>query len=639
MKKAQSSLFVLIGLAVLILVSIFFVSLSGRKQVNFEAKNYDGLTELRMREDISENINFCIENSVRTTMQDTGIRQETLVEYESLTTTRIDNCVSPLIEELERQEYDVDEGNIIVDINLNPEAIVVEVDYPTKIEKGDRLIQFTDFHYTFDRSATVKIPGGITDDEIIVVSPDDRAEIVIPPGVEIRDQEGNLVDEIGLKVDDLHFGGLENKHVVGQLVYEGYPDVTFSKPVQLSLDFREEDIGDIPEEESIAVSYWDEDNQVWYAFPTEIHDGVATANVTHLSFWTINRWLPRYFITEEFNTRFTPTGGSPTEGEKIWLIGGREYSKEGTVSFQINWDFERLRAREDYEDWKETLEEIKDDYISFPVTEFGYYINPENPNSEFINCEESQEMYGVEYLMKDGYPYYKVCNPGVENAVRCEGCGDYEYSLNYLECNPICNGTMMGDSPGQPGKICVPISSGSKRCKIRDECIEREGWHNLQCNGGRVLPGDEDAASFFTCEGNGNCVIYHLVVQEYPNGPNEFTYADFKSVLGQGFDTSPFAFYCDIKPFPGEEGKTFQDYLGTQHSNFELSDGSAAWGVYGVDIFKRVDHDNARISTNAQCELIWEIKGKGDITFNNPNAVSGQEFIKKKIEERRNSNN
>ena len=79
----------------------------------------------------------------------------------------------------------------------------------------------------------------------MLTSADGKAQLVIPKGVKITDENGVPIDYLGIRVNDLHFDGLENKYSVGQTIYDHFPDgLIFSEPVKLSIEFREKDIPD-----------------------------------------------------------------------------------------------------------------------------------------------------------------------------------------------------------------------------------------------------------------------------------------------------------------------------------------------------------------------------------------------------------
>ncbi len=571
MRKSQSSLFIVIGLTVLILSSIFMVKSTQKNQVDLESQNYEVRSNLMMKKDINENINFCVEISVETSIEETGIREETLNDYKKLVASEIKECITPFFIDLEKRYYDVEEGDVVVDAGLNSESIVVNVIYPITIENGKEIAQFDEFHYTFDRSSKVSIPGGITDKETRVVSPDDRAELRIPEGVEIRDEEGNLVDEVGIKVEDLHFDGLENKVLIGELVYEFFPDVTFSEPVELEIEFNLEDIPEGYTTENLKLAYWDEEDSIWYALPTEIRDDRAIVNSTHLSRWSLGIGRPILINKKIFRERFSPTGGSPNKGEKVWLIGGSVGDPKGTVRLQINYDLEKLKAHKQFGDWREIKNAERINFTWFPKTDYGYYEDP-NDFDSFVNCEEPGENYGVEYLMKAGYPYF------VE-----------EY-----------------------------YDDETNTTKERDIL----GWHNLQCNGGRVLPEEgKPVSDFLIFQSKGNSIL-GLSHREDPL-MKTFVYPIEGSVnkyylLDPDNEDPKYTFYCEFIEFP--DGGTVkeitlnpEDLAGSPllEGGLDINSSYLTFGVYGVKAFKDTNHPISRYDTHAQCELFWYYWGSG----------------------------
>lgn len=639
MKKSQTSLFIVIGFTILILTSLIVLNMNKGKENILQEENEKVFSQVRTRRDLDTYVGSCVEDSVEKYVEDTGIREDTKEQYENLVTSGINDCVNPLLTHLEEQSYSVEQGQLLVNVELNDETIVVDVKYPLFIEKGEQKIEFDEFHYTFDKSTNVHIVGGTTDKEVRLVSPDKRAEIVIPEGVEIRDNNGNLVEDIGLKVEDVHFDGLENKYVVGELVYEGYPDVTFSEPVEIKIEFREEDIPEGYTEENIKIGYWNEEYGIWFAMETEINNNIAVAKTSHLSWITKLIGKPQGIVTTVFEKRFQPSGTSTEEDSGVWLVSGPEGSDVGTVSLQSGFynDIEIVRAKypptlsdlKQYRDHRETMETDIDNYISQPILQYGYFLNPDNPtDDDFIDCEASSmpsDPYNIKYKSIDGYPYFYICDYECKMGVICE--------CDNSACAPSCVGVKQCDLNSN-GKMCVPTGKG-KNCTAIDpksECSSYSdkifGWHNFQCIGGRVRPAqNEDAADFIVFEKNGNAVIElaeFVTGIEVPRAlaiphpaRNTFYWENLKNIAEQDVR---FGFFCDIEPF--ENGNLWQTVELSPEAKKELgltqSNKYFTYGIKGVNVIKKVDHWTAKTNINAKCEIYWYFWGNGFVDANNP---------------------
>ncbi len=580
MKKSQLSLFIIIGFILLIFVGFFIFTLSGKGQNQFEFNQKKALTELAMKTDVEKTITSCIKYSTEETMSETGIRQETIGQYEQLLESQIKSCTLPILTRIKEQGYNVYEGEISVEAEINPDTIIVDINYPLKIEKDSQKIEFNEFHYSFERSNTIRVPNGITDREIRLVSSNGKAELKIPQGVKITDEEGNPVENIGIKVLDLHFDGLDNNVIIGQLVYENFPDkTTFSEPIELSIEFDEKDIPEGYTRENLRIAFWDEEDGMWYAPPTEIKDNLAIANITHFSEWAISAGSPTLIQTIIFKQRFQPFHGSPEGGNTgVWNITGKEGSPLGKVILQYGYstiydviaEYSRENTPVQYIDFKEQREKRKGDFISYSALNYGYF-----NNEEFIDCENynSNNLGGLDYYLgSDGYPWIRDAETGVSEF----------------------------------------------------------GWHNLQCAGGTIRPAKdenkvekEEASDFIVFQPNGNSVL--AIFDSITSTPIIFPYVyPLEDTVSSHYSLkyliensdAKYPFYCRIAPFSdGEEFKKIslspESISELEKRGLDTSKKYVTYGVYGVDSIKRIDHPLTRYEMHAQCEIFWFLWGNG----------------------------
>jgi hypothetical protein len=644
-------------------IYISYVTTNKISIYNYESKKSIAFSE--MKTDIENYINLCIKNSAKDAILDTGIREETLGTYKSLVNSKIKGCVSPFFNQLREENYKITEGELNVYAEINPETLAVSISYPITIEYEGQKIELKEFNYVFDRSSSVKIPGGVTDREVRIISPNEKAQIIIPPGVKITDKNGNPVENIGIKIEDLHFDGLQNKYVVGQLVYDNLPDgLTFSQPVEFSIEFREKDIPQGYTKENIMISYWDNNTRIWYALDTEIRENKAITNITHFSEYTCN--VLSYWIIKDklFQQRFSPYAAG-INGNGVWLIGGKN-ENEGTATIQKTYytssytDLSLTQAENvrrfangdgilavktdygnEYEDFREILITNTEKFIFFPKVEFGYYPDSD-PSKEdsFINCETQDET--IENMLVSlgdepyPYPYFQVCNLGCRSNLKCE-CNPEKDCSNSCDINNIR--TCFGNSAGN---LCIPIPNSEEtvasltypyakqiihcsEISSGQSCIPNSekifGWHNYQCAGGRVRPAEGTTASdFIVFQDWGNAVLYagslNAIVKPSSAYSNSRTFEVGIDSNGNQITGQTLPYYCRLTPYPDSFGLTQLPI-----SIPELGSGSG-YGIYGIDIIKKTTDVNAKIDLHADCSVYWMFLGEGVIRSNVP-----QEFF------------
>jgi hypothetical protein len=363
MKRANVTHYFIIGIVIIIAVSFSFYTFARNNQSNYENELEKGILFTNLRVDFKDYVHTCIIDSATSTLDDTGLREETLQEYEELASKKIKECVKTILDILIEQDYTIDEGSISTNAQLFEETVDIKVTYPITLIKDSQKIEFKEFKYTLDKSNYILVPGGITQKEIILTSKNGKSSLTFPKGTLIKNKNGQPVESISIKLKDISFNNIQDKYVIGQIVYDNSPDgAYFSKPVKLSIEFREEDIPEGFTKENIRLGYWNNDMSLWYATTTEIIENRAVADIFHFSVWSgvvgksssvwngkgktdsSNNKLERSYELPEnddeknletiFFQRYASTGISANkQGNKkyVWKIYGGSQNREGTA--------------------------------------------------------------------------------------------------------------------------------------------------------------------------------------------------------------------------------------------------------------------------------------------------------------------
>ncbi len=614
------------------------MNISSNKTDILEQESELFFTQLNIRTDVSNLIDSCVEYSVEDSIEVTGIRQETISQYKNLVSSRTKECSTPLISQLKEQNYNVEEGDIEVNVELNPETIIVEVTYPLTIEKKDDRIVFEKFHYVFDRTSHVNIPKGVADKEIILMSSNEKAEIRIPEGVKLSDENGNPIESISIKVEDRHFDGLENRYVLGQIVYENLPEGTqFSKPVQIAIEFNKEDIPEGYTEENIKLGYWDDEIGIWRAVPTEIRNNIATANITH--FTNIIHVLTKSHLIENqvFEQRFFPTD---TDYWKVINLEGPAVLKDKNALINYN------DGVSHFEDFKTTFEQLRGEYIVPPTLEYGYFDNGEK-TGEFINCEATANTGHYNFqLDKDNddfpvYEYRQAVIPKKYSDCRCSSNSDSGCK------GRISDGELIDEKyfclvPEGADKIEVEITdekTGEITKKCYYNCIKRNskeiGWHSVKCSGGQLTADGDGLADFIVFEPNGNAVMFgdtegvsDVYAATYPpkkpfNKVSLFNYIFdninyAKSEFFRGYNFDCEFINPTIKEFTPEESRKLRNVISSK-TRYEIED-DQDFVIYGTDgvVISRLDKENRNEQLHTRCDIYWFFVGNGYLRSNTP---------------------
>jgi hypothetical protein len=511
-KKSQVSIFIIMGLMIILVTGFFVFRNRQMTKIQYTSKIEETFSFSNIRVDASSYINLCIKESVVKAIEEKGVLLDEIAEYESLVSSKISECSEGLFAQLEKKGYEIVKGDIDIEFEIGSHTIYVGIFYPITIQNQNQKVIFEDFHYTFDRISRVKIPGGYAESDIKIFSTDQKAELIILQGTIITDEEGNPIEEIGLRIEDLHFDNLNNGAVVGKIIYEGTPDgAQFSQPVEISIEFRNEDIPEGYTEKNLYVSWWGDDFPIWWGLPTTIENNRAKAQLSHFTKISITYANQKSFTPSEYHDwlfyqrySYCPEGSEFSYGCEC----GEEY-----------WDYGigiALRSNKDeifFTDIRE-LERIfdSDDYISY--ISYGF-------NEDYNNCDEEK------LCTKEGYldEYGNACIGG--NTWTQEGRCIYEEgieqtlqdSLVMISANldlSICQNESFGAHVYGCG-ICNPISplinDYEGYCDCYDPLIIPSsgnhyfGWRDYRCIGGKIESPDTGYAMAVVLEGMGDSAM------------------------------------------------------------------------------------------------------------------------------------
>jgi hypothetical protein len=670
MKRSQISIFLILGIAIVFLVGIFVMRVTSGDPNELSTGSGSSLSQA----DLTAYVRSCIRYSCQESMKDIGIRQEVLSEFSDSVEQNAEECVDAYMETLAERGIEHTKGEVQADVIIDPATITVKLNCPLTVISGDQRIVLETFDLVLDRTSYVKLDAGGNDEEMRLISMDGNAELIIPPGTIAYDKVGNAVESLSIKVEDLHFEGLENSVIVGQTVYENLPDgLEFSQPVKMAIGFNQDDIPSGYGRENLRIAYWDSGLGTWLALPSNVIGDRIEANITHFTIFGISFGKPHVIRNRLFEQRFSPFSASTAyaemeEKEKspIWLVGGMDFEAEGTVSLQegreFNNNIQEGKSFTRWTDYKDLYEKDMGQFISYPLIQYGYFLTPDDPE-EFIDCEvrNDDNPYGQVYDIIDGLPYFwtggcpsyrcSLTEPcPIDGLDVCQG-RSYCNQFSELTCLPY------DEEKGRVLKTYEDLESAAglmpcclNRLEVPDTQDKSEmkfGWHNYQCVGGRVRPpedGSSEVVDFIAFKPNGNSVIsleifdlqlgldtpIFVISKPLKIWPNIYPLkklikdarsGEFEAALEEvtdGIDSTQLNFYCNFHPFSdGQMLKSItltdqQRSVVLSHYGIETDRKIPAWGIYGLDIIRRIDRPKDELHT--QCDVIWAYWGQGDVT-------------------------
>ncbi|MBD3203132.1 hypothetical protein GF327_02480 [Candidatus Woesearchaeota archaeon] len=289
MKKSQISLFIIIGLIIILSISVFIYMNSNSKKAVIENKIDDSIGLSTKKQRLERTINICVEQKVDKAIETYGI-SNTEKDIEIYINKELDSCVNwKLFEDIGTNT--IRGGGPNAKITIFDESLIANIDYPITINVQDAEAELSEFNYNLHLSETsdvVQDENGITKKEIRLRSSDENILLIIPEDTKIQDKDHIIfVDEIfetpdGFKeivkvpktilvepvmVDNIKLK-LENRdssfnEVLGEIVYDLSPDgIYFDKAIEIRISYADMNIGSY-DETKLRIGYYNEEKNKW----------------------------------------------------------------------------------------------------------------------------------------------------------------------------------------------------------------------------------------------------------------------------------------------------------------------------------------------------------------------------------------
>ena len=277
-KKAQISIYVIIGILVLIVLSSLFFVKQTAQETQLAQSQY--VFEMGPKQSSLESlIGECVKQNVIQGEILYGLRRDWSPDrIKSYIEQKLPTCIDSFAKE---QKYKTNYGEINVGVEIDQEALMVYVNYPMEFSKKDSLLRFEQQEYKFPRTVMETIyPSKTTR----IVSADGTMILEIPPGT-IATLNGQQIDRVGIKQLDREFNALSNSVVAGMLAFNGIPNgVVFSKPIKITKFYTENELGWIPEED-LKIGFWNDYANTWVGIPTivDLEKNKVTAEIQHFT--------------------------------------------------------------------------------------------------------------------------------------------------------------------------------------------------------------------------------------------------------------------------------------------------------------------------------------------------------------------
>ncbi|MBI5872420.1 hypothetical protein HZB88_05065, partial [archaeon] len=300
MKKSQISLFLIAGLAVIIVLSVVLSNLmvgSSLKKSNMNLINSD-------RQSLEENMKDCLKQNTIRAKTVYGLEDE--IGISEYINKNFDSCIywDTLIE----RGYEFDKGEIRIDVKTSKSSIDVIFDYPIEAWL-DRDAEFTagKVRYSLEMSKTYFVDG----EEQNSFSSDGLFLVKFKKGQNFFDSRFNKIEGKDIKIDIVNEA---DKEIIGKVSYDSRIDdhekIYFDSPVDVSVKYDDSLVkGD---EKHVRVGVYNEELETWIDITTKVD--------------SVNNII--YGKTRHFS-KFAPLQSQPSVDMNVLVIAFDPLSPEG----------------------------------------------------------------------------------------------------------------------------------------------------------------------------------------------------------------------------------------------------------------------------------------------------------------------
>ena len=282
MKRGSITLYFVLGLAIIILIGLFFLFDNSNKN-NQLLIDTEGSASLESEQNLLDTtIKFCVKQTLIEAELAYGLSKVfSTKKIEEYMNKNLGLCLGDF-NQFDKLGYVVKKGQVSSKIQITNEAIVVDISYPLTFSRKGVQIKFDKQTYRFSRIVTEKIEF---EKSTRIVSADGSTIIEMEPGTTAT-LNGKAIDEIGIKLLDRGFNGQSNSVLAGSMAYTGIPHgAQFSKPIKITHFYKDEDIHHTINENTLRMGYFDDELGMWVGLPAEVDpvNNKITIETTHFS--------------------------------------------------------------------------------------------------------------------------------------------------------------------------------------------------------------------------------------------------------------------------------------------------------------------------------------------------------------------
>jgi len=277
-KKGQITLFIILGIVILIAMSFIFNLKYSTEGEDFQQEFIKATNAKEALNALEEYTQTCIEETVIKGIELFGLNE---VLVEGYLKDNIEECVNNGAMEFSRQGFDVSTNLGDVSLELTDYAIIVDLDYPIQVDDEETKTEVTNFYSSLPRTIYSEVE---TDSNCKVtnavgaLSFDKKSKIIIPENTIAKYDDGSCIDEITITLNNPTSRAVS----LSPLSYDAGPNGATFYPYAI-LEFRYTDYdynqyksasiaAGLPyaDESDLKLTYYDEEDDTHHPYVNEL---------------------------------------------------------------------------------------------------------------------------------------------------------------------------------------------------------------------------------------------------------------------------------------------------------------------------------------------------------------------------------
>ncbi len=338
-KRGQISVFLIAGLVVLLALGLMLMLRSPSKL----GEDYE---QQALRQDsmaVQQYVSSCLKEEL-IKASEFGLRYDLRDKQKEYIQTELKKCADfSVFKGVKVESSDINYADVL----LSDSVFSAYVTFPIVISRGSSKITIERFYEQLVRSVSLPLSEGSGGGSSIIVSSDKKSELKFGSDVTAK-KDGAKVNEIGLKIVDSGIENAGSEVVVGNIVYQGFPEGAELEPgAELTISYYDEGLP--VSEQELVIARYNPDSKLWEPLESQVNSdsNKVTATVRQLgAFAVVHGWKSETFLESSswYDSSSWDEGSSVVDAGNCFSGALEQFPVKGNPNFVNDWGFARVQG-------------------------------------------------------------------------------------------------------------------------------------------------------------------------------------------------------------------------------------------------------------------------------------------------------